>query len=201
MYEHLNLCRTCVLIVICLLDMQELHKCQKPDGINIVRSHYVSTELGLYRSWSPIPTLRKQIHIIYRVFSALEAEKKLSLETKIFFHIFAQYNYCGYTLEPFHRLYQQSVFWSKHRKKNINPMYMYTPFSPYESGVLSSGFSLQFCTVISRLCRDETEMSRPMGKPTICICENKDAEADQRLCFRYLDSTIPLQLKSEISSF
>ena len=47
-----------------------------------------------------------------------------------------------------------------------------------------------------------------MGKPTICIGENKDAdqlrsnrEADQRLCFRYTDSTIPLLLKSEISSF
>ena len=47
-----------------------------------------------------------------------------------------------------------------------------------------------------------------MGKPTICIGENKDAdqlrgnrEADQRFCFRYSDSTIPLLLKSEISSF
>ena len=47
-----------------------------------------------------------------------------------------------------------------------------------------------------------------MGKPTISIGENKDAdqlhgnrEADQRLCFRYSDSTIPLLLKSEISSF
>ena len=47
-----------------------------------------------------------------------------------------------------------------------------------------------------------------MEKPTICICENKDAdqlrgnrEADQRLCFRYTDSTIPLLLKSEIASF
>ena len=47
-----------------------------------------------------------------------------------------------------------------------------------------------------------------MGKPTICIGENKDAdqlrgnrEADQRLCFRYLDSTIPVLLKSKISSF
>ena len=47
-----------------------------------------------------------------------------------------------------------------------------------------------------------------MGKPTICLGENKGAdqlrgnrEADQRLCFRYLDSTIPLLLKSEISSF
>ena len=46
-----------------------------------------------------------------------------------------------------------------------------------------------------------------MGKPTICIGKNKDAdqlrgnrEADQRLCFRYSDSTLPLLLKSEISS-
>ena len=44
-----------------------------------------------------------------------------------------------------------------------------------------------------------------MEKPTICIGENKDAdqlrgnrEADQHLCFRYTDSTIPLLLKSEI---
>ena len=47
-----------------------------------------------------------------------------------------------------------------------------------------------------------------MGKTTICIGENKGAdqlrgnrEADQRLCFRYSDSTIPPLLKSEISSF
>ena len=46
-----------------------------------------------------------------------------------------------------------------------------------------------------------------MRKPTFRICENKDAdqlhgnrEADQRLCFRYTDSTIPLLSKSEISS-
>ena len=55
-----------------------------------------------------------------------------------------------------------------------------------------------------------------MGKPTICIGENKDTdqlrgnleadqlrgnrEADQRLCFRYTDSTIPLLFKSKISS-
>ena len=53
-----------------------------------------------------------------------------------------------------------------------------------------------------------SQMSRLMGKPTICIGENKDAdqlrgnrEADQRLCFRYSDSAIPLLLKSEVSSF
>ena len=44
-----------------------------------------------------------------------------------------------------------------------------------------------------------------MRKPTFCICENKDAdklrgnrEADQRLCFRYIDSTIPLLPVNEI---
>ena len=49
-----------------------------------------------------------------------------------------------------------------------------------------------------------SKMSRVMRKPKLCICENRDAdqlrgsrEADQRLCFRYLDSTIPP--KSKIS--
>ena len=51
------------------------------------------------------------------------------------------------------------------------------------------------------------EMSRVMRKPTFYIYENKDAdqlrgnrEADQRLCFRYIDSTSPLLYQSEISS-
>ena len=38
-----------------------------------------------------------------------------------------------------------------------------------------------------------------MRNPAFCLCENKDA-ADQRLCFHYMDSTIPLLSKSEISS-
>ena len=47
-----------------------------------------------------------------------------------------------------------------------------------------------------------------MRKQAFCKCENKDAdqlrsnrEADQRLCFRYTDSTIPLLPKSEFLSF
>ena len=51
-------------------------------------------------------------------------------------------------------------------------------------------------------------MSHVVRKPAFCICENKDAdqlrgnrEADQRLCFRYIDSTIPLLSKSKISRF
>ena len=50
-------------------------------------------------------------------------------------------------------------------------------------------------------------MSRDVRKPDFCICENKAADqlcgnrtTDQRLCFRYTDSTIPLLPKSEISS-
>ena len=50
------------------------------------------------------------------------------------------------------------------------------------------------------------EMSRVLRKPAFCICEHKDAdqlrgnrEADQRLCFRYKDRTIPLLSKYEIS--
>ena len=62
---------------------------------------------------------------------------------------------------------------------------------------------------ISKGCKiSEKDLSRRMRKPTICRGENKDAdqlrsycEADQRLCFRYTDSTIPLPSKSKISSF
>ena len=50
-------------------------------------------------------------------------------------------------------------------------------------------------------------MSHVVRKPDFCKCENKDAdqlrgdrEADQRLCFRYTDSTIPLLPKPEFSS-
>ena len=59
----------------------------------------------------------------------------------------------------------------------------------------------------SNMNANKSNLSRVMRKPTFCICENKDADqlrgnrkADQRLCFRYIDSTIPLLSKSEISS-
>ena len=54
---------------------------------------------------------------------------------------------------------------------------------------------------------ETNHLSLVMRKLAFCICENKDAdqlrsnrEADQRLCFRYMDSTIPILSKSEISS-
>ena len=51
------------------------------------------------------------------------------------------------------------------------------------------------------------DLSLVVRKAAFCICKNKDAdqlrgyrEADQRLCFRYMDSTIPLLSESGISS-
>ena len=52
----------------------------------------------------------------------------------------------------------------------------------------------------------EFHMSCVMRKSIFCLCENRCAdqlrshcEADQRLCFRYMDSTIPLLSKSKPS--
>ena len=51
------------------------------------------------------------------------------------------------------------------------------------------------------------KLSLVVRKPAFCMCENKDTdqlrgnrEADQRRCFRYTYSTIPLLPKSESSS-
>ena len=48
-------------------------------------------------------------------------------------------------------------------------------------------------------CSGKFDMSLVIRKPALCICENKDADqlrsycaADQRLCFRYINSTTPL---------
>ena len=47
-----------------------------------------------------------------------------------------------------------------------------------------------------------------MRKPDFGLCENEDAdrlrgngEADQRFCFRFIDSTVPLPFMSRTSSF
>ena len=59
----------------------------------------------------------------------------------------------------------------------------------------------------SRFSPDEANLSRVTRKPAFCIFENKDADqlcgnrtADQRLCFRYTDITIPLLPKPKLSS-
>ena len=59
----------------------------------------------------------------------------------------------------------------------------------------------------TNLATDNSNEPRHMKTNVLHICENKDAdqlggnrEADQRLCFPYIGSTIPLLPKSEISS-
>ena len=69
---------------------------------------------------------------------------------------------------------------------------------------------VRFAWVLKQIHQERVtflDMSLVVRKPAFCICENKDAdqlrgnrEADQRLCFRYTDSIIPLLSKSEISS-
>ena len=78
----------------------------------------------------------------------------------------------------------------------------------HNHGLLSTTLVAPARAILLLAIYAKTVMSRLMRKPTICICENKDAdqlrsnrEADQRLCFRYMDSTIPLLLKYNISSF
>ena len=55
--------------------------------------------------------------------------------------------------------------------------------------------------------KDREYLKRVVRKPFFGFCENKDADqlcgnrkADQRLCFRYIDSTIPLLPKYKITS-
>ena len=80
------------------------------------------------------------------------------------------------------------------------------------ANVLYTGASLSQCdTLFSPTQFNSNQLMLlhilAVGKPAFFICENKDAdqlrgnrEADQLLCFCYLDSTIPLLPKSEISS-
>ena len=81
--------------------------------------------------------------------------------------------------------------------------------NPLKTGLLVSlHIKVKIMKSPSCLCCNVKYLSRRMGKPTICMGKNKGAdqlrsncEVDQHLCFRYLDTTVPLLLKSEISSY
>ena len=67
--------------------------------------------------------------------------------------------------------------------------------------------NILYCLKLNWVTVITMNMSLVVRKPAFCICENKGAdqlrsnrEADQRLCFRYMDSTIPLLSKSQILS-
>ena len=65
--------------------------------------------------------------------------------------------------------------------------------------VISPTHNIKMPTIVGNLTfMSRRNLSRVMRKPAFCICENKDS--DQHLCFRYIDSIIPLVPKYEISS-
>ena len=88
-----------------------------------------------------------------------------------------------------------------------NQVHVFAYFQLLFSHFLSYTHNIGFYGDLTKFSFNYQQMSRVMRKPTFCICENKDADqlrgnrkADQRLCFRYIDSPIPLLSKSEISS-
>ena len=109
-----------------------------------------------------------------------------------------------------HRIEQSGVFLlekeqpSMKKRESVKPEESTKNAKQEPSYHHQSRYSLA-CSICNRQFR--VKMSLVMRKPDFCICENKDADllcgyrtADQRLCFRYSDSTIPLLPKSKISS-
>ena len=102
----------------------------------------------------------------------------------------------------------------KHDEVHVMPLVFISKTASFrliceaEQTVLGLTWSETLCMYLDRMSRQGSHMSLVVRKTAFCICENKDAdqlrgnrEADQRLCFRYTDTTIPLLSKSEISSF
>ena len=97
-------------------------------------------------------------------------------------------------------------------KKNIDcfqmvkSLYLYVDFTVFY--YIINPYRIFFRILCFHIFYKKNKVSRIVRKPDFCLGENKGAdqlrgnrEADQRLCFRYTESTLPLLLKSEISSF
>ena len=93
-----------------------------------------------------------------------------------------------------------------HKSGTIRNFLVSYDYCPYR---LSATAFFQYHTFLKHLKKNlmmsafRIQKGRPMGKPTICIGDNKGAdqlrsncEVDQRLCFRYSDSTVPLLLST-----
>ena len=80
-------------------------------------------------------------------------------------------------------------------------------FSHKEAQIISALGGSARTRTVARLLACQLQISLVMRKPAFCLCEIKDADqlhsncaADQRLCFRYTDSRIPLLPQFKISS-
>ena len=85
----------------------------------------------------------------------------------------------------------------------------YSSFSsPFHNWEICDNMHLKISEIPHRLKHYfGVKISHVMRKPTFCIFENSgtdqlhsSCEADQDLCFRYMDSKIPLLPRSKISS-
>ena len=106
-------------------------------------------------------------------------------------------------------------------EKNENSLYKYCfcdhecEYTYPDSVTVCTYFDLGFISFLFALMLPfvtQCDMLKLLYEPChvktgFCICENKDPDqlhinrkTDQRLCFRYTNSTIPLPPKSEISS-
>ena len=93
-------------------------------------------------------------------------------------------------------------------KKNNLAYSRFLLYHPNQDFFRVSEWTYKNYTILFSIDKLEIIMSSYMRKPTFCICKNKDADqlcsnctADQRLRFGFTYSTIPLLLKSKISSF
>ena len=89
----------------------------------------------------------------------------------------------------------------------INKMLMFCAKAQYQTSIIKMN-EHRSKDVTSDNADGIYNLSLRMKNPTICICDNKDADqlcsnctADQCLCFRHTDSTIPLVIISKVSSF
>ena len=80
--------------------------------------------------------------------------------------------------------------------------------APLFSHMQNVGFLMTWLIIKSKMTIVYYKTSRSVRKPDFCLCENKDAdqlrgnrEADQRLYFRYTDSTFPPLLIPKFSRF
>ena len=105
----------------------------------------------------------------------------------------------GFHIDPF---FCQNSLLEKRQKENTSPGLGKERLVPSSFVLILLG-KFYICGSVS----GKGLLNLLMRKLAFCICKNKDAdqlrgnrEADQCLCFRYTDKTIPILTKSEISS-
>ena len=142
----------------------------------------------------------------------MKSFKHLTIFEKRFFTVAAQTSmprYGMFLVSPISLRCNRFYGRNKIHVRLIRNVTALTPLQPITSCCSFLSMKFQFhCTNNVKSGVILNTLSRVVRKPDFCLCGNKGAdqlrsncEADQRLCFRYTDSTVSLLLESEISSF